>query len=149
MLLRVAALDPAKQCELELRPQACETLTGSSPLAVRPAALTRLRWGDRFSKRSVPSDSKRLAARGAQVVQHGQQDQRDVAAAALQAFDVNRELHHRARQRVEPVLAALAGTQRSQVLATELHFLDEQGCAIGFGDLQCAAGLVQQLARRE
>ena len=56
-------------------------------------------------------------------------------------------MHHRARQRIEPVVAPLARPQSGEVLADELHFLGQQCCAVGLRELQRPADLMQQLAR--
>ena len=142
-----AALDPPEQRKLELRSQASRHQHRVFARAVagpRPVARTGRR---KVEQQQGAFRQQRFAARGAQVVEHRQQYQRDIPAAAEQAFDVDRQLHHRARQRVEPVLAPLAGTQRGEEIADVLHLLDEQSGAIGFGHAQRATGLVQQFAR--
>ena len=75
-----------------------------------------------------------------------EQNERDIATATKQAFNVRGQLDHRARQRIETVLAALARPQPGEILAAKLHFLGQQCRAISFGNLQGAADLVEQLA---
>ena len=87
---------------------------------------------------------KGFTTRSTQVVKHRQQYECDVTTAAEKALDVNRQLHHRLSERVEPVFAALAGAQRRQVVTGQLHFLDQQRGTVGFGYLQGTANLMQQ-----
>ena len=70
-----------------------------------------------------------LAARATQVVEQGQQHQRDVAEAALQAFEVVGQLHDAAHQGTEGVVAILdaAGDQR---LGQRVHFLRDHRRAV-------------------
>ena len=98
LALRLAALDPAEQRQLEI---------GAQP----------------------HDDGSRIFA----------------GSAAQQPFDVGRQLHHGPRQGIEAVLTALAGPQGGQVARRQFHLLDQQGRAVGFGQLQGAARLVDAL----
>ena len=87
-----------------------------------------------------------MAAHGAQVVQQRQQHERHVAPAAQHAFEIRRQLHHRAHQRVEAFgEMALLGEVVDQVARDLAHFLGEQRGAVDFGDAQRAVHRVQVL----
>ena len=89
---------------------------------------------------------QRLAASRAQVVEHWQQYQCYVASAAEQAVNVDWQLHHRAGECLEAVLAANFGANPGEVLADLLHLLNEKRGAVGLGHPQRAPGLVQEFA---
>src|SRR5690606_15038269 len=89
VLLLVPALDPPEQRELELRAELRGYPDGilAARLALAFAGLPRRR---QVEQQQRAFGQERLAARGAQVVQHRQQHERDVAPAAEQALDVCR-----------------------------------------------------------
>nr|WP_254696155.1 hypothetical protein [Lysobacter enzymogenes] len=85
-----------------------------------------------------------LAAGGAQLVEQRQQHDRDVAVAALQAFQVIRQQHHAAHQRragfVAVVHAALLQRQRQP-----LHFLGDHRRGVQLDHAQGAVHLMQMI----
>ena len=85
-----------------------------------------------------------MTAHRAQVVQQRQQHERHVAPAAHHAFEISRQLHHRAHQRIEAFgeMTFLVEV-RDQVVRDLAHFFGEQCRAIHFGDAQCAVHRVQ------
>jgi hypothetical protein len=91
----------------------------------------------------VPSDSKRAATHGPQVVQQRQQHQRQVAAAGEHALDIARQLDHGAHQRVEGLRLVLLRGRRQQVLGDLLHLLGEQRGAEDLQQAQHTLHLVQ------
>ena len=142
--LVVTPLDPAQQRDLEFRAQLAGYLHGILAAGFMfLAAQLLLRRQVQQQERAL--GKKGLAARRAQVVQHRQQHQRDVPTAANELLKIDGQLHHGPRQRIEAVRTTFAGTKRRQVPADRLHFLGEQGRAIGLGHFQNATDLVQQL----
>ena len=92
----VAAFDPAEQSELEFRTQ-----TRCDADRVLPGSLSLGGRLMRAARRQVEEEQRalrqqRLAARGAQIVENRQQDERDVSATGQQAVNVDWQLHHRA-----------------------------------------------------
>ena len=140
--LIIATLDPAEQGKLEFRPQPgrdCDRVLART-LALL-GLLARLRGGQ-VEEQQCALGQKRFTARSTQVVEHGQQDERDIPAATQQALDVRRQLHHGTSQRIEAVLPALTFAQPRQVFTAELHFLGQERGTVGLGQLQRAACLV-------
>ena len=81
----------------------------------------------------------------AQVVQQRQQHQCDIASTAKQAFNIDRELHHRSGQGIETVFPAFAGPKSREIGADRFHLFGEQCRAVGFRDLERPADLMQEL----
>ncbi|OHE85264.1 MAG: hypothetical protein A2190_02835 [Lysobacterales bacterium RIFOXYA1_FULL_69_10] len=84
-----------------------------------------------------------LAARRAQLVEQRQQDDRDVAVAALQALQVVGQLDHTTHQRGTGVVAALLGVAMVQRQGEALHLLGHHRRGRQFDHPQRAAHLVQ------
>ncbi len=146
MLLRIAALYPSKQRELEFRSQTPRDGNRILPTGLGPHHGSLAAARRQVQQQQGAFRQQRFAARRTEVVEHRQQHECDIPAAAEQALDIRRQLHHRTRQGIETVLPALAGPQCREVLAGKLHFLGEQRRAVGFRKLHCAARLVQQVS---
>ena len=77
----------------------CRRAGANRRTAARPARRERLRkLRSRFGANSALSAVGSLAARGAQIVQQRQQDDRNVLVPALHAFQIIGQLHHAAHQ---------------------------------------------------
>ncbi len=89
MALTVTALDPAEQRELKFRPQlrrdSDRILARSFASLGRPRGLA----GRQVEQQQRALGQQRLAARRAQIVEHGQQHEGDVATTAEQSLDIS------------------------------------------------------------
>ena len=86
---------------------------------------------------------QRAAAHRAQIVEQRQQHQREITAAGQHAFDVARQLHHGAHERIQGFVLILLRGGRLQVERDLLHFLGQQRGAENFEQSQYALHLVQ------
>ena len=143
MLFLVAALDPSEQCQLEFRSQAAGNGDGVLPTRLGPRHGSLAAARRQVQQQQGALGQQWFAARSTQVIEHRQQHECNIPAAAEQALDVRGQLHHRTRQGVESVFPALARAQCCEVPAGKFHFLGEQRRAVGFRQLQGAARLVQ------
>jgi hypothetical protein len=146
VLVDPLALDPAEQAELVASAQLAGPLPDRERLARRRHRI-RLLIRAEVQQQQCSFREQRMAAHGAQIVQQRQQYERHVAPAAHHAFQVGRQLHHRAHQRVEPLgeMAPLAEVI-DQVARNLAHLLREQRGAVDLGDAQRAMDRAQVLA---
>ena len=94
----------------------------------------------------MPSDNKRAAAHGAQIVEQRQEYQGEIAAAGKHPFEIGGQLDHGAHQRIEPVsLALLIVAGADQVAGNVLHLLGEQRGPIYLDQTQHTVRKVQLL----
>ena len=85
----------------------------------------------------------RLPAGIAEIVEQRQEHERDVAAAREQPLEIGRQLHHRARERLDAGIDVCA-TRCVNRAAGLLHLLGEQGGAVNLDDLERSGREVQQ-----
>ncbi len=145
VLFDALALDPAEQAELKARPELARPLRDRQRFARRRDRI-RLLVGAEIQQQQRSFREQRVAADGAQVVQQRQQDQRHVAPTAHHAFEIRRQLHHRAHQRVEALgEVASLGEVVDQITRDLAHFLGQQRGAVDFRDAQRAVHGAQVL----
>jgi hypothetical protein len=121
------------------------------------AALARQRHrrGQRIGQRAVEVRDEQdafaqpgLAARGAQLVEQRQQDDRNVLVAALQALEVVGQEHHAAHQRAAGFVAvgdgALGALRNDQRVRQAFHFLRDHRRCVELHHAQRAVHLVQE-----
>ena len=141
----VVVLEPAQQCALVQAPQRLGATGQLTELERRGRAAGRFGKGTRQVGREQHALVERLlAARGAQLVEQGQQHDRDVAVAALQALEVIGKLHDALHEHRIGVIT-LGHLAVDQCAAELLHFLGDQGGAVQLHHAQGALDLVQQV----
>ena len=94
--------NPADQAELESCTQpSCPLRHGERGLTGVGRDGRGLLIGLEIEQQQRAFGQQRAATHGAQVIEQGQQHQREIAPACKHAFHVARQLHHRAHQRIE------------------------------------------------
>jgi hypothetical protein len=146
VLIDALALDPAEQAELKARAELARPLADGEHFA-RRCDRTRLLIRAEIQQQQRSLREQCVTAHCTQVVQQRQQHERHVAAAAHNAFEIRRQLHHRAHQRVEAFGEVTALGEVVDEVARDLsHFLSEQRGAVDLRDAQRAVHRAQMLA---
>ena len=137
--------DPVEQRRLVARPQLFRQHDDVLAGGLRPrAARQQLAVGRQVQQQQRVLGQQRRAACRPQVVQQGQQHQRDVAPAGDHPIEIGRQLDDGARQGVEAFLGRLAGGDVAMQVQRELlHLVGQQRGAIDLGDAQRAVRRVQ------
>ena len=145
MPLVVATLNPAKQRKLKFGSQFPGDVNRIFTARFMGGSRRALALWRQVQKQQRAFRQQGLPTSSAQVVQQRQQHQCDIASTAEQAFNIDGQLHHRAGQCVETVFPAFTGPKRREIGADRFHLFGEQCCAVGLGDLERAAYLMQEL----